>query len=120
MTITYEYKIANLEYTNDENKGVVIAHYEVFAKEGSKLVRAYGTLSFVPKPDDPNYTPFDQLTEETVLSWVKSELDTAQIEKTLAKKLNEKLNPTVVLGVPWPTDQTGFPEEIDWPQEPES
>jgi len=27
MAITYEYKIANLEYTNDDSKGVVVAHY---------------------------------------------------------------------------------------------
>jgi len=103
MAITYEYKIANLEYTNDDSKGVVVAHYEVFSREGKEFVRAYGALNFVPKPDDPNYTPFDQLTEADVLSWVKAELDTAQIEQALAQKLNEKLNPTVVSGLPWPT-----------------
>jgi len=103
MAVTYEYKIANLEYTNDDSKGVVVAHYRIQAKDGDESVSAYGTLNFVPKPDDPSYTPFDQLTEADVLSWVKAELDTAQIEKALAKKLNEKLNPTVVSGLPWPT-----------------
>jgi len=110
MAITYEYKIANLEYTNDDSKGVVVAHYKVDAKDGDESVGAYGTLNFVPKPDDPNYTPFDQLTEETVLGWVKAELDTAQIEQALAQKLNEKLNPTVVSGnLPW----EGSTDEID-------
>lgn len=101
MAIIYEYKIANLEYTNDNAKGVVVAHYRVEAKDGEESVGAYGILNFVPKPDSADYTPFDQLTEEIVLGWVKSALDTAQIEQALAQKLNEKLNPTVVSGLPW-------------------
>ena len=30
-----------------------------------------------------------------------AELNTAEIEQVLANKLNEKLNPTVVAGLPW-------------------
>ena len=33
MAITYEYKIANLEYTNDDKKAVLIAHYDVRASD---------------------------------------------------------------------------------------
>ena len=101
MAITYNYTIANLEYTNDETKGVVVAHYRIDAVDGEESVGAYGTMNFVPKPDDPNYTPFEQLTEETVLGWVKAELNTAEVEQALANKLNEKLNPTVVTDLPW-------------------
>ena len=101
MAITYNYTIANLEYTNDETKGVVVAHYRIDAVDGEESVGAYGSMNFVPKPDDPNFTPFEQLTEETVLGWVKAELNTAEIEQALANKLNEKLNPTVVAGLPW-------------------
>jgi len=36
MAITYEYNIANLEYTNDDSKGVVVAHYRVEAKDGDE------------------------------------------------------------------------------------
>jgi len=101
MAITYDYSIANLEYTNDDAKGVVVAHYRIDAKDGEESVGAYGTLNFVPKPDDADFTPFEQLTEEIVLGWVKAELNTAEIEQALAQKLNEKLNPTVVAGLPW-------------------
>ena len=104
MAITYDYTIANLEYTNDDAKGVVVAHYRVDAKDAEESVGAYGTMNFVPKPDDADFTPFEQLTEETVLGWVKAELNTGEIEQALANKLNEKLNPTVVAGLPWNTD----------------
>jgi len=109
MNINYNWNVTNMERLK-ENDGVVIVHYEAVCTNGAEGVRNYGTLNFVPKPDDPNYTPFDQLTEEMVLSWVKAELDTAQIEQALAQKLNEKLNPTVVSGnLPW----EGSTDEID-------
>jgi len=34
-----------------------------------------------------------------------TDFDTAQIEQALAQKLNEKLNPTVVSGLPWTPDE---------------
>ena len=104
MAISYEYKIANLEYTNDDSKGVVVVHWRIEAKEDEELVDVYGSLNFVPEPNNPNYTPFDQLTKKEVIGWVKAKLNTEQIEQALAQKLNKKLNPTVVSGVPWSTE----------------
>ena len=102
MPITYNYSIGNLEYSNDDTKGVLIVHYRITATlDDAESVTSYGTVSFTPNPDDPNFTPFDQLTEETVIGWVKDALDTDEIEQALANKLNEKLNPTVVAGLPW-------------------
>jgi len=110
MTTIYEYKIDKLEYTNDDSKGVVVAHWRIEAKDSGKSVDVYGSLNFAPKPDSPDYTPFDQLTEEMVLGWVKGELDTTQIEQALAQKLDKKLNPTIVSGLPWPEDTEEIPE----------
>ena len=104
MAISYEHKIANLEYTNDDSKGVVVVHWRIEAKEDEELVDVYGSLNFVPEPNNSNYTPFDQLTKEEVIGWVKAKLNTEQIEQALAQNLNKKLNPTVVSGVPWPTE----------------
>lgn len=104
MDITYQYSISNLEYTNDDSKGVVTVHYNVKAMWGKEYVRSYGTVSFSPDPDASDFVTFDQLTEETVLNWVKAKLDTAQIEQALSQKLNKKLNPTIVSGLPWPTE----------------
>jgi len=104
MAITYDYSIGNLEYSNDDTKGVLIAHYRITATDADESVTSYGTINFTPNPDDPNFTPFEQLTEQTVVGWVKDTLDTVEIEQSLANKLNEKLNPTVASGVPWNTD----------------
>jgi len=43
MDITYQYSISNLEYTNDDSKGVVTVHYNVKAMWGKEYVRSYGT-----------------------------------------------------------------------------
>ena len=104
MAITYEYRIGNLEYTNDDKKAVLIAHYDVRASDpdlGEQTVRTYGTVSFSPDPDASDFVPFEDLTEETVLDWVKGELDTDSIEATLASKLEEANAPKTVSGLPW-------------------
>ena len=104
MAITYEYKIANLEYTNDDSKAVLIAHYDVRASDpdlGEQTVRSYGTVSFSPDPDASDFVPFEDLTEDTVLDWVKGELDTDSIEATLASKLEKTNAPRTVSGLPW-------------------
>jgi len=110
MDITYSYKVLSLDYTNNDNKGVISVHYCIQAKKDDCTVGFHGSMNFVPKPDDPNYTPFEELTEETVLGWVKGELDTTQIEQALAQKLDKKLNPTIVSGLPWPEDTEEIPE----------
>jgi hypothetical protein len=45
--------------------------------------------------------PFDQLTEADVLSWVYTQIDKDAIETDVQARLEAKLNPTVVAGVPW-------------------
>ena len=104
MPTTYKYSISNLEYSNDDTKGVLIAHYRITATDADESVTSYGTINFTPNSDYPNFTPFEQLTEQTVVGWVKDTLDTVEIEQSPADKLNEKLNPTVASGVPWNTD----------------
>jgi hypothetical protein len=111
MSITYEYRIGNLEYTNDDSKAVLIAHYDVRASDpdlGEQTVRSYGTVSFSPDPNASDFVPFEELTEDTVLGWIKGELDTDSIEATLASKLEEANAPKTASGLPWinSTDDT--------------
>ena len=101
MDITYQYSISNLEYTNDDSKCVVVAHYNVKAMWGKEYTRSYGTVSFSPDPDSPDFVPFEDLTEDTVLDWVKNELDADSIEATLASKLEKTNAPKTVSGLPW-------------------
>jgi len=104
MAIETTWHIANLEHRTDDG-GVVVAHWRVNAVDGEHSASAYGTASFIPDPTASGFVPFEQLTEETVLGWVKAELNTGEIEQALANKLNEKLNPTVMSGIPWSAEE---------------
>ena len=100
MTITTTWKIANLE-RETEDGFVFTAHYTVNADDGTYTSGAYGSLGF-ERPD--NLIPFSQLTEATVIGWVKEKLGeekVTEIEAALQSQINEQKHPTKAAGVPW-------------------
>jgi len=102
---TFTWTIANLEYTNDADKGVVVAHYRVDGVDGEYTMGAYGSQSFTPDASAEGYVAFDSLTESTVVGWVQNALGgaekVAEIEAAIQAKIDEQKNPTVVAGLPW-------------------
>ena len=102
---TFTWSISNLEYTNDDNKGVVVAHYRVDGVDVEHSASAYGTQSFTPDPEADGYIAFADLTEATVIGWVQEALGGAEkvgeIEAAIQAKIDEQKNPTVVSGLPW-------------------
>ena len=100
MATTFSWKIANLERETADGF-VFTAHYTVNADDGTYASGAYGSLGF-ERPD--NLIPFSQLTEETVVGWVKEKFGTekvAEIEAALQAQLDEQHNPSKAAGVPW-------------------
>ena len=100
MAITTTWKIANLE-RETEDGFVFTAHYTVNADDGTYTSGAYGSLGF-ERPD--NLIPFSQLTEATVIGWVKEKLGeekVTEIEAALQSQINEQKQPTKAAGVPW-------------------
>ena len=100
MAITTTWKIANLE-RETEDGFVFTAHYTVNADDGTYTSGAYGSLGF-ERPD--NLVPFFQLTETTVIGWVKEKLGeekVTEIEAALQSQINEQKQPTKAAGVPW-------------------
>ena len=100
MAITTTWKIANLE-RETEDGFVFTAHYTVNADDGTYTSGAYGSLGF-ERPD--NLIPFSQLTETTVIGWVKEKLGeekVTEIEAALQSQINEQKHPTKAAGVPW-------------------
>ena len=102
------WSIANLERklpdgaTPPEGQ-VYTAHWTVNLEDQGESAGAYGSVGF-GEPDPGNYTPFDQLTQDQVIGWVKSALgdeQVASIETALEAQIQEKLNPTHSSGVPW-------------------
>ena len=104
--IDITWTISQLEYTNDPDKAVLIAHWRCIASEtpeGEEKVSTsvYGSCSFQPDPSSPDYIPYEDLTEDDVLNWVYALIDKDATELTATEKLKGILNPTVLDGVPW-------------------
>ena len=78
--------------------------YRVIGEDGTYKFRATGEVD-LPRPD--TLVPYGDLTEETVLGWIKSKLDAdnagtvARIEDAVENGVNEQKTPTTGLGKPW-------------------
>jgi hypothetical protein len=107
MAITYNWTIANCEH-DIATGGIIIAHWRVTAEEtvGEETYTAssYGTCHFRPDATDPNFKPYDQVTEAEVLAWCcegDSGVDKDSMEAALAENINAQKNPTEASGLPW-------------------
>ena len=78
--------------------------YRVNGSDGTYTFRATGEVD-LPKPD--TLVAYADLTEATVLGWVKAKLDAdnagtvAQIEAAVTKGVNDQAAPTHAVGKPW-------------------
>lgn len=101
MATTFTWGINTLERETDDGF-VFIAHYTVDANDGTYSSGAYGSVGF-ERPE--NLVPYNQLTEETVIGWVKEALGgdekVAEIQAALQEQLDQQRNPTKAAGVPW-------------------
>lgn len=101
MAIDYTWTIANLEYNNDSDKGVVIAHWRCTGADGDYSASAYSTQSFEPDPSADGYVAYADLTEATVIGWVQNAVDQTAVEQNIADKIEAQKNPTTLSGLPW-------------------
>lgn len=101
MATTFTWAISNLERETSDGF-VFTAHYTVNASDEAYSAGAYGSIGF-ERPD--NLIPYDDLTEETVVGWVKEaiggEEKVNEIEAALQAQIDEKRSPTKSGGVPW-------------------
>jgi hypothetical protein len=101
------WSIANLERQADG--GVIVAHWRCDDSEtvGSGddavtyVASSYGTCSFTPDADADDFIAYDDLTEATVIEWVKAEVDGAAVETALTDNISSQKTPTTFDGVPW-------------------
>jgi len=106
---TFTWSINTLERELSDGY-VFVAHYSVNAvsstldPEGNPYSQgAYGSVG-LERPEG-DLIPFDELTQEEVIGWVKEKLGgdekVAEIEAALQARLNEVMSPTKINGVPW-------------------
>ena len=100
MSTNFEWKIANLERETADGY-VYTAHYTISADDGTYRSSAYGSVGF-ERPE--SLIPFDDLTKEVVIDWVKEaiggEEKVTEIEAALQAQLDEKHAPTKASGTP--------------------
>ena len=100
MSTTFTWAIANLDRETSDGY-VFTAHYTISANDGAYSAGAYGSVGF-ERPE--SLIPFDDLTEEVVVGWVKEaiggEEKVTEIESALQAQLDEKHAPTKASGKP--------------------
>ena len=97
----FNWTIGNLEYNNDSDQGVVIAHWRCTGVDGEYSASAYSTQSFTPDPSADDYVAYADLTEEMVIGWVQNAMDTDEIEANLASQIEAQKAPATLSGLPW-------------------
>ena len=99
MSVSYNWSIADLNRKTEDGY-VFNVHWRLDASTDAYQEGAYGSIG-LERPEE--LIPFDQLTPELVVQWVKDyfgEEKVAEIEAALADRISEKQNPTEASGVP--------------------
>ena len=94
----YTYTIAQLE-RNTSDDFVVTVHYRVNAVDGDYTASTYGTCSYTQEGD--TFIPFADLTEATVVGWVKESLGEDTVQDALASQIEAQKAPVSIAGMPW-------------------
>lgn len=101
----YKWTISLLECypQQGENQNVVFnAHWRCTATLEEFTESVYGTCGLQLNPDS-DYIPYEDLTEDIVLSWIwSSGVDKIKYEELLSKQIDSKVNPTILAPpLPW-------------------
>jgi len=101
MATTYTWEVTNL-YTipvsAQEQDYVVTALYNVIGVDGQYTSSLSNSAQFEVIADDPNFTPYADLTEAQVLQWILDQLGTdgvANIEACIQGQIDSQINPPV-------------------------
>ena len=105
MAATFNWTVPMTERELSDG-GVIVVHWRVSATETSGedtfSASSYGTAGFTYDASSPDFTPYDQLTEEQVLGWVWNDgVDKDATEAALQSNIDAQMNPTTADGVPW-------------------
>ena len=105
MTTTW--KIAQLKRVPDTGLVTQVTYIMNFKLE-SETDRKVGSVTLTGDASDPNFIPYENLTEEGVVAWVQAELGASEIstietefQTRLQEKLDKKNNPESLTGLPW-------------------
>jgi hypothetical protein len=108
MSNTYSWKINALKCVqNPQPNYVAIAEWTATGTDGQHTAVIHGSTAFSSDSRngvDQPFTQYSELTESTVLGWVKDNAAVSDIEATLDNQLSNLGNPPVgpqTAGLPW-------------------
>ena len=102
MSTSFTWKVANLERVLATGE-ITTVHYTIEANDNVYAAGAYGSLG-LDFADPDNMTPYGELDEFTVVSWVANKFGdekVQEIEDALQAQLDLQRNPVSGSGVPW-------------------
>jgi hypothetical protein len=94
----YTWTIAQMERKTSDGF-VVTVHYRVTAVDGEYTASTYGTVGYTQESE--TFIPFADLTEATVVGWVKDSLGEETVQEALASQIEAQKFPTQISGMPW-------------------
>ena len=117
MSITYTWSIKKVDTVPAPELGtdnyIVDVTYVVTGTDGDKTLSLHSSVGFLPENQNGPCTPYAELTEEQILSWVKSDQYRVEtIEGNVAFLMsgqfsqNQQPTPTAT-ALPWANTQAG-------------
>jgi hypothetical protein len=112
MAITYTWAVKSIKVKNEElNEDVVVQTYwtKTGVDENGNEGVFHGATPFTRDPTDSSgpFIPFEQLTEQDVLSWIQSQVTNTyedHVNERILKMIEEKAAPVVEKTMPWDTE----------------
>jgi hypothetical protein len=110
MAITYTWKITGLktkDVSEDKPAAVVQTYWQkIGTDEDGNEGTFSGATPFTVDPSDESgpFIPFEELTEEDVLDWIKTVVVGGyadHVNGQIAKQIEEKISPVIENRLPW-------------------
>ena len=110
MAITYTWKITGLktkDVSEDKPAAVVQTYWQkIGTDENGNEGTFSGATPFTVDPTDESgpFIPFEELTEEDVLDWIKTVVVGGyadHVNGQIAKQIEEKISPVIENRLPW-------------------
>ncbi len=103
--ITYTWSIFRLDCAPSENgltNVVKVIHWILQAQDENGITASCNNSYPLPSPTPEGFTDYSSLTEETVIGWLKSNLDVGYLQSRLANEIATQYNPPITsLPLPW-------------------
>ena len=96
--MNYQWNVVQMDRLTSDGF-VVTVHYTVNAVDGDYSASTYGTVGYTQ--EEGNIIPFESLTPEIVIGWVKDSLGQETVEEALATQIQAQKNPVQLSGLPW-------------------